>query len=256
MRHAIQANLKQILFLRTTKIFLTVIVLVSVLLGALFTLTTNVTQGRTLSELTPMNIFSANMLGVDLGALLLIAFTATTIGREFSSNGIRLTLGATPHRVKFFLGKFVTYLLVAGGMSFVMVGLIFGSTQFILAANNQSLLSLGDSEVWQFIVGVFLMPVFYSLVTVAATFLFGSSGGSIVFSLLVMFLPALIRMFAETIPELFLPLFPEIALHNVSGTVAMESIESMSISASFLVLVVWLLVISILAIIKFQRQDF
>ncbi len=256
MRHAIQANLKQILFLRTTKIFLTVIVLVSVLLGALFTLTTNVTQGRTLSELTPMNIFSANMLGVDLGALLLIAFTATTIGREFSSNGIRLTLGATPHRVKFFLGKFVTYLLVAGGMSFVMVGLIFGSTQFILAANNQSLLSLGDSEVWQFIVGVFLMPVFYSLVTVAATFLFGSSGGSIVFSLLVMFLPALIRMFAETIQELFLPLFPEIALHNVSGTVAMESIESMSISASFLVLVVWLLVISILAIIKFQRQDF
>jgi ABC-type transport system involved in multi-copper enzyme maturation permease subunit len=256
MRHAIQANLKQILFLRTAKIFLTTIVFVSVLLGALFTLTTNVTQGRTLSELTPMNIFSANMLGVDLGAILLIAFTAITIGREFSTNGIRLTLGATPHRIKFFLGKFITYLLVAGGMSFVMVGLIFGSTQFILAANDQSLLSLGDSEVWQFIVGVFLMPVFYSLMTVAATFLFGSSGGGIVFSLLVMFLPALIRMFTETIQELFLPLFPEIALHNLSGTVATQSLEYIGTTASFLVLGIWLLVTAILAILKFQRQDF
>lgn len=63
MRHSIQANFKQILFLRTAKTFLTTIVFVSVMLGAIFTLTTNITQGRALSELTPMNIFSANMLG-------------------------------------------------------------------------------------------------------------------------------------------------------------------------------------------------
>lgn len=186
----------------------------------------------------------------------MIAFTAITIGREFSTNGIRLTLGATPNRIKFFLGKFITYLLLAGGMSFVMIALIFGSTQFILAANDQPLLSLGDPEVRQFILGVFLMPIFYSLMTVAATFLFGSSGGGLVFSWLVMFLPALVRMFTKAIQELFLPLFPEGALHNLSGTVATQSLEYIGTTASVLVLGAWLLVAAILAVLKFQRQDF
>lgn len=48
---------------------------------------------------------------------------------------------------KFFFGKFITYLLLAGGMSVVMVSLIFGSTQFMLAANDQLLLSPGEDFV-------------------------------------------------------------------------------------------------------------
>lgn len=256
MKNLIKANTKQILFLRSSKIWLTTIVLTSVLLGAIFTLTTNVTQGRPLQELTTMDVLSANMLGVDLGAILFIAFTAIMNSKEFSTNGISILLGITPNRVKFFVGKFVTYLLYSSVMSVVIVGLIFGSTQLILAVNGMELASLGNAGVRQFIFGVLLMPIFYSLVTVAATFIFGNGSGGIVFSLLLMFLPALVRMFSETIQEIFLPIFPERAIHNLSGTIASHSIEYIGISHSILVLILWLLVISLIAITKFQRQDF
>lgn len=256
MKNIIQANTKEMLFLKATKLFLSTIILASVILGAIFTLTTNVTQGRPLTELSTMDVFSANMLGVDLAAILFIAFTAMTISKEFSTNKISLSLSVTPNRIKFYIGKFMSYLLLSSVISLVVIGLIFGSTQLILAVNGMELISVSDVEVRQFILGVFLMPVFYSLITVAATFIFSSSWGGIVFSLLTMFLPALVRMFTETIQAILLPIFPETALHNLSGIVTSGSIEYIGVGYSLLVLISWIVVLSVIATLKFQKQDF
>jgi len=256
MKNIILANIKRIWFLKSSKIFLNTLIGTSVLLGAIFTLTTNVTQGTPLTGLSTMDVYSANMLGVDLGAILLIIFTAVTISREFSTNSISMSLGITPNRSKFFLGKFLTYFLLSSVVSLLLVGLIFLSTQLILAANGMELVSLYDELVRQFTLGVLIMPVFYSLITVGASFIFGGSMGAIMFSLLVMFLPALVRMFSETIQEIFLPLFPESAINSLSGTVAPGALEYIGVGISLLVLVIWIIISAGMGGIKFQKQDF
>lgn len=50
--------------------------------------------------------------------------------------------------------------------------------------------------------------------------------------------------------------FSKTAIHNLSGTIAPHSIEYIGTTSSLLVLVIWLFVVSLLAVTKFQRQDF
>lgn len=254
MKNILQSEYKKIFFLRFSKLYLPFVVGISLLAGFIFTVTTNVTQGRALQELSVMEVFSANMLGVDLANILLIIFTALMISREFTTETIQTSLAAVPNRKKFFMGKYILFFLLTIILSILLVALIYLTSQWILMFNNMTTASLGNADISRFTLGVALMPVFYSLLTVAATFFFKNSGSSVAFSLVVMNVPALINMFSDSVQKILLPLMPQSAIHSLSGTA--ETFESLGAFTSILLLLLWLVVTSIIALISFQRSDF
>jgi len=256
LSNIIKTEFKKIFFRRSSRIYILALIAVSVLLGILFVLTTNVTQGRAITELSRMDILSANMLGLDLANIMLIVFTAITISREFRTNLISISLGVIPNRKRFFLGKLITYFLLSAVISIVTVGFIFLTSQVVLAANGMTLISISERTVSQFVFGIMSMPLFYTLLTVAAVFIFRNSAGAITFSLGIMALPAFVRMFSNSIQQLILPVFPESAINSLAGTVESGTSESLSITISLLLLFIWVFIVSIAAIIRFRRQDF
>lgn len=255
MRNLIQAEYKKIVFLKSSKIYCIATIVASLLLGLIFSLTTNVTQGKAISQLSSMDVLSANLLGIDLANIMLITFTAISISKEFSTKLIDVSLAITPNRKRFFLGKLITYFILSIILSIVTVVLTYLTSQLILTVNKMPLVTLKDIAVRQFILGVMVMPIFYALITVATTFLFKSSAGAITFSLSLMALPALVKMFSDSIQTILLPIFPQSAIHSLSGAVEKGSAESLGTIMSICVLVLWIGVTSFVANIKFQKQD-
>lgn len=102
--------------------------------------------------------------------------------------------------------------------------LIYLASQVILTANNMPRVSFQDFAVKQFVLGV-IMPIFYAIITVVAAFLFNSSAGAITFSLGLIVLPALVKMFPNFIQRILLPIFPQTVIHSLSGLVRKSSAE-------------------------------
>lgn len=255
LRNLLKADFKKIFFLKSAKIYLISTIFSSLLLGLLFSLTTNVTQGKVITELSPMDVFSANMLGVDLTNIMLIIFPALMIAKEFSTGLINISLIVTPNRKQFFTTKLLCYVLLSALISLVTIILLFLSTQLILAANGMQLIELTDSAILQFMSDVFVMPIFYTIITVAATFLFKNIAGGITFTLGIMVLPSLVKMFPDSIQRLFLPIFPQSAIHSISGVLEQGSPESLGIIFSIVILFIWIAATSLVANVKFQKQD-
>ncbi|MTI46384.1 ABC transporter permease [Sporosalibacterium faouarense] len=255
MKNLIQSEIKKIFFLKFSKNYLISMIAMGLALGIIFSLTTNVTQGKAITELSPMDIVSTNMLGVDLANVMLIIFTALSISKEFSTDAIYVSLVVTPNRKKFFASKMITYFLLSIVVSIVMVALTYLTSQLILSVHGMSRIAFQNANLRQFLLGVSVMPVFYCLLAVAATFIFESSGGSITFSLGIMAIPALIKMFSSTIQKLVMPILPQSAIHSLSGVAEQNSFESLGIFFSICILLAWIILVSLIAVVKFQKQD-
>ncbi|MBZ2174269.1 hypothetical protein K8M07_03305 [Schnuerera sp. xch1] len=251
----IQSEYQKIFFLKFSKIFIGCLIIISLLMGLIFSLTTNVTQGKAITELSPMNIISANMLGIDVATIMLIIFTGMSISKEFSTKLVHVSLAVTPNRQKFFFGKFIIYLILSLLVSIIVTLLTCAAAELVLITNGLPTVSFFDPMFRQFVFGSMYMPVFYCLLTVAATFIFRSSGGAITFSLTIMFIPGLISMFSDTIQRLIIPILPVSALHSISGVAEKESFELLGISTSILLLLVWIVITSLIGIFQFERKD-
>lgn len=251
----IKSESKKIFFLRSSRIYIGATIITSLIMGLIFSLTTSVTQGKAITELSPMDVISANMLGIDVATIMLIVFTALSISSEFSTKLIQVSLAATPNRNRFYLGKLVIYLILTLIIGTVVIFLNYFAGQLILLCNNLSTVSFFDISIQQFVLGSILMPVFYSLLTVAATFIFKNSGGAITFSLGVMLIPGLIKMFSDSIQRLIIPIFPVSALHSLSGIAEVEAFELLGTTTSIIILIAWIGLTSLIGIFQFERND-
>lgn len=244
---------QKVWFVRSSRIYLVFAGITSILIGLAFSLTTKITQGRTLSQLEPMEIISVNMLGVDVWTLFLIIFIAVQIGREFQERTIQSYLMAVPSRNRYFWGKMLFFFLIA---------LVFGVlVAFVTRINGQILLSyvkkpLPDSRMlWQFTAGCLVMPLFYSALTVCSAIFTNSTAGGIVIPTFVLFLPILIRPFPDMLQSAILPLLPASAIHTLSGTVEKGSAEYTGMTAALLMLNLWFLLFAIAAVRRFGKKD-
>ena len=124
---------------------------------------------------------------------------------------------------------------------------------FILTMNNMNGLIL-DTTLMIKLIGAVIMPVFYSLLSMAGTFFTQSASGGITFSLSVMFLPALINMFPTNFTDFVLPLLPESSL-RVFSEISSGVIIGTLINA-IIILMLWMLISTLLGYWKFKRADF
>lgn len=251
----IKAEWQKLWFRRFTIIYLCVLTLTSTLLGIVFSLTTNTTEGRALTELTSMEVITANMLGVDAGTILLVIFSALMIANEFSTKCINVSLAITPKRFRFFTAKFITFGILSIVIGIMVTLLTFLSGQIILSGNGMNMVLLSSPELLQLLVGCAVMPIFYCLLTVCLTFLFQSSAGSISFTLGVMLLPAFITWFSAPVQQALLPIMPRSALHSLAGLAEQGTPEELTILSSIIILAIWILLAYIIGVWKFKRRD-
>lgn len=251
----IKSEYEKIFFLKFSKIYIGLVIIISLIMGLIFSLTTGITQGRTITELASIDVISANLLGIDVAAIMLIVFTALSISSEFSSKLIHVSLAVTPNRKRFYLAKLITYLILTLIIAAIVGFLNYFAGQIILIANNLPQVSLFDISIRQFVFGSMLMPMFYSLLTVAAVFIFGSSGGAITFSLGIMFIPGLVKMFSKSIQKVIIPILPVSSLHSISAIAESESFEVLGITTSIFILFMWIAITSLVGILQFERKD-
>ena len=94
MTRSINAEWKKIWFPTRSRLYLFLAPVAAVVMGLVLASTTKVTRGEALSRLDPMSIISANVLGVDVVAVLLLLFAAVQVGREFRERTAQSYLAA------------------------------------------------------------------------------------------------------------------------------------------------------------------
>lgn len=97
--------------LRFTRAMLALALVLSAGASAVFLLTTGVTRGGSLAAMSTIDVAGTSLLGVDFANLVLIVLCASAVSSEYSTGMIRLTLAATPRRLRV-LGAKATVLAV------------------------------------------------------------------------------------------------------------------------------------------------
>ncbi len=253
MTHFIHAEWEKIWFPKSSRLYLPFAIIFSVLMGLVLAFTTEITQHRALSQLKPMSVIEANMLGVDVITILLILFSAVQIGKEFQGKTIQTYLITTPNRTRYFGAKLLMFFLLSFVVGVIVALITLGNGQLILSSIHGQ--TLPASDVWRFATGCVAMPLFYVLLTVCATFFSRSTAAGIVIPLVVMFLPAIAELFPQTIQEAFIPILPASAIHTLSGVAQAGNIEYTGILMAFIILVTWSALTAVIAIWRFRNKD-
>lgn len=223
--------------------------------SAVFLLTTGVTQGGSLAEMSTIDVAGTSLLGVDFANLVLIVLCASAVSSEYSTGMIRLTLAATPRRLRV-LGAKATVLaataLLAGVVSAIVA---FGMGQLVLVMQGVPAMGPADPRLLRLVLGSAIMVPFYSLLAVAFAFITRSAGWAIAAVLAIMSVPALVGALPEWGQDLFLPALPSSALHSLSGSVSTSSPEYLAPSPTAFVLLIWAAALLIAAYTTLAARD-
>ncbi len=249
----IRSEYLKIYFIKSSRIYLIFATLAGILTGLLFSLTTSLTQGRTLSELKPMEIISINLLGVDAVSIFLLIFAAIQIGREFQEGSIESYLSAAPKRRQYFFAKASIFFLIA-----LIIGIIVA---LVTLMNGKLLVSalhkpMPESDtIRQLVAGCIVMPVFYSLLAVCASFIAKNTAAGIVLPASVLFLPIFSKLLPKILQSLVVPVLPSSAIHTLSGIATKNSMEYSGMIGAVFILGIWIFVFATIAAYQFSRND-
>lgn len=252
MMKLVKADVKKVMYIPIYRYLLITTFILSLVFGAIFLLTIGVTEGRELTGLSSLEVVDISFLGIDAATIMMIVFAALFISKEVSERAVHTNLMLTPKRLNFFVSKLVFLSLLSILMSVLIILGIFAIDWLIMSANNMGSLELLNRDVLLKIIGSTLMILVYGLLSAIGAFFIQTMSGGIVFSLGVMFLPALIRFFPEWVGGLMLPIFPETAI----GTFVDLTTASNNLFVATLILFLWLLVSSAISYSKFRKIDY
>lgn len=251
MTRAINAEWKKIWFPTRSRLYLLLAPVAAVVMGLVFASTTKVTRGEALSQLDPMSIVSANVLGVDVVAILL--FAAVQVGREFRERTAQSYLAASPRRSTYFIAK---------SLAFGLVSLAVGAAVALAALLNGLLLvsAVGKQapplvEACRLATGSTAMALFYVLLTVSATFCTKSTAAGAAIPFTVLFLPAIAELLPGALRDALVPILPASAIHTLSGQAPVGSAEHTGALVALAVLAAWTLLPAGFASWRFQKTD-
>lgn len=252
MMKLVKADVKKVMYIPVYRYLLIATFIISIVFGAIFLLTIGVTEGRELTGLSSLEVVDISFLGIDAAAIMMIVFAALFISKEVSEGVVHTNLMLTPKRLNFFVSKLVFLSLLSILMSVLVTLGIFAIDWLVMSANNMGSLELLNKDVLLKIIGSTLMILVYGSLSAIGSFFIQTMSGGIVFSLGVMFLPALIRFFPEWIGDLMLPIFPETGI----GTFVDLTTTSNNFFVATLILFLWLLVSSAISYSKFRKIDY
>ncbi|MDN5817913.1 MAG: ABC transporter permease [Yaniella sp.] len=254
--HATVAS--EVLKLRTLafpKVLGLISIVLSALTAVLFLVTIEATQGDPLEALPASDVASTALLGVDATAIVLIVLGGWLVATEYASGMIHTSMVATPNRLKLYTAKLIVTAglgMIAGLLAAVVTLL---SAQLVLIAQGIPALNFLDPELLRMSFGSLLMVPFYAILAAAAAFVLRSTGGAVVVTLAVMFMPAVINMLPSAGQELLFPLLPSSALASISGLAEVGDPAHLVPLLAAVSLLVWWVVFIGFGFARFARRD-
>jgi ABC-2 type transport system permease protein len=223
------------------------------LMAVVFYVSLPVTQGRSLSALSPGELLGAGLLGVDAAAFVLIMLAAIHVGSEYSTGMIQSTLIITPARGRVLAAKFATVAATA-----LVVGTIAAAVCIAAALTVGSAVGIDPSliltgEGIQLVLGSIAMPVLYAVIAASAAFVCRSTALGMAIPLAVMAVGGLAGWFGDNISALLTPLMPVAAIHSLSGVATGH--ESLGIAGAAASILTWLAVSIGAAAWRLLRHD-
>lgn len=252
MKNLVKADFKKTIYIPSYRYLLLTTVLLSLLFGLIFLMTIGVTEGRKLTSLSSLEVIDVSFLGIDVAAIMMIIFAALFISKDVADGAVHTNLAITPNRLKFFLSKLLFHSLLSLLISTLVISGIFAMDWVIMSANNMGHLEWMNTDVLLKVIGSILMVLVYSLLSAIGAFFIQTTAGGIVFSLSIMFLPALVRFFPEAIGHLILPIFPETAI----GAFVDITTGTNNLFIATLILFTWLIVSSAISYGKFRKINY
>lgn len=253
MIRSIEFQWKKIWFLRFSKLYLVTTIAISVLIGAIFSLTTNITQGKVLKELTTLEIIEINILSIDVATIFLIILIAMEIGKEFQNGSIQTYISIIPNRKRYFFSKLLTFLAISTVISIIVGMVSLGNGYLIIKMLNKPFPPV--DRVMRFFFGCIFMPITYTILTTCLVIFFESTAGGIVSAILIMFLPSITKIFPEFIQEIFVPIIPATAIHSLAGVAEIGGMEDIGIIFALLTLIIWYGLGCLISMKKFEKND-
>lgn len=253
MMRSIEFQWRKIWFLRFSKLYLLTTIVISVLVGAIFSITTNITQGKALKELTTLEIIEVNLLSIDVATIFLIIFISMEIGKEFQSGSIQTYISIIPNRKEYFFSKLLTFLGISTIISIIVGMISLGNGYLIVKMLNKPFPPIDG--VMRFFLGCIFMPITYTVLITCSAIFFRSTAGGIVSVISIMFLPSIIKIFPDFIQEVFVPILPATSIHSLAGVVEIGGIEDIGIILALLILFIWYGLGCLISITKFEKND-
>lgn len=253
MLKSIDFQWKKIWFLKSARLYLLTALIISIIMGALFSITTDITQDKGLEELTSKAIIEINLLSIDVATIFLLIFVSMEIGKEFQNKSIQTHISLIPKRKEYFFSKLLTYLGISIAVGIIVGVISLGNGYLILKILNKPLPPI--HEVMRFLFGCMFMPITYVVFATSAAFFFRSTAGGIVISILIMFLPSFIKIFPDFIQKVFVPIIPASAIHSLAGIAEIGGMEDVGILSALLTLIIWCIVGCLISIKTFEKND-
>jgi len=252
MMKLVKADFKKAIYIPNYRYLLLATLVLSLLFSLIFLTTIGITEGRELANLSSLEVIDISFLGIDVAAIMMIIFSALSISKDVSEGTVHTNLAITPNRLKFFASKLLYLALLSVLISVAVILGIFAIDWLVMITNNMGSLELFNRSVLLKMTGSILMVLVYGLLSAIGAFFIQSTAGGIVFSLGVMFLPALIRFFPEWVGDIALPIFPETAIGSFIDLTTTAS----NLFIATLILALWLLVSAVISYSKFRTIDY
>lgn len=252
MMRLIKADFKKIFFLAKSRHFLLATIFLSILFGVILLLTINVTEGRTLTELSGIEVVDITYLGMDVATIMMIIYAALFLSNNITNETVHFNLAITPNRFKFFMAKIIFVSLLSLFMGLIVLLSLTAVSQIIMSFYSMGRLELFTQASLLKMIGSLLMIIVYSLLSATVIFFGQSAAVGITFSLGLMFLPALVRMFPEFIGDILLPIFPET---SINVFVDLNN-QANNLLWALIILSIWLIITGAISYRKFKYTDY
>ncbi|GAA3751583.1 ABC-type transport system involved in multi-copper enzyme maturation permease subunit [Spinactinospora alkalitolerans] len=204
---------------------------------------------------SPDFALGAALLGPGVSQIVLAVLGASSVGSEYSTGMVRLTLAATPRRLRPAAAKALVVgavTLVAGA---VTVFAAFFAGQAVLAGQDLPHVGIDDPDVLATLLGACAAMPFYPLLAMALAVLTRNVAGAVSTVLALMFAPSVIGVFLpEWAQEHVLRLLPHSAVNNlldpsITGPTDLDPWQAAALAAA------WLLVFFGAAAPALTRRD-
>jgi ABC-2 type transport system permease protein len=186
--------------------------------AAVLSLSSSVTMGQSVVEMSPVQIVEVGTVGADLAAFVVAGLAASAVASEFGSGMMAMTLTATPRRWRIVAAKalLLTALGTVAGPLAVLTS-VSVSQLVVIGQGAQPLDLAADPRIMALLLAASLMAPFCAVLAVAFAFITRNTSAAVTALVGVMSLTALIDQLPPVWRAAMLPFAPVSALGSIAG---------------------------------------
>ncbi len=253
-RAATRSEWTKLRTVRSTRFALTLTIIISVGLGALFTaLAVSRWNHRTAIEVIRFDPLMWSFGGLNLAQLSIGVLGVLVMTSEYATGGIKLTLGATPQRRLLLGAKVATFSAVTAAVSLISCLLAFLVGQAILGPTHGGV-SLSDPGVLRAVAGGAMRLVFIGALAVGVGAALRRTAGAVaVLFAVLLVLPGLVQLLPSPWNDNVTKYLPSTAGTSMSVLVRLPDLLSPAVG--FLVSCGYTAAMLVIAAVLLERRD-